>query len=99
MLLVAGRCVISFLDNDNAALKSKWTADLIKGMKSKWELTAREVGDHEDTEELELGFAALIPEDWHKDQIEQFTDKILLYVDQNAPGRVLNESWEILEVL
>jgi uncharacterized protein YlxP (DUF503 family) len=96
MLIGVGRIVLDYHNNQNVAKKRRELEELCADLRKKFNVSALEVADFDDSEKCVLGFAAVIPESWSNIKADQFVQKICQTIDETAFARVTVEDWDIL---
>ena len=96
MLVGAGRVVLDFFGNQNAALKRKNLDELCHDLRKKFNISVLEIADFHDPERCVLGFSVVIPEDWKEQSARNFMEKICETIDETAFARVTVEDWDLL---
>jgi uncharacterized protein YlxP (DUF503 family) len=95
VIVGAGRIILDFFNNDDAALKRRKLAELCDDLRRKFNVSALEVADFEDPERCVIGFAAVIPESWKTASAEDFVEKVCRTIDETAFARVMVEEREM----
>ena len=96
MLVGVGRIVLDYHNNQNVAKKRRELEELCADLRKKFNISALEIADFDDSEKCVLGFAAVIPENWSNISADQFVQKICQTIDETAFARVTVEDWDIL---
>jgi uncharacterized protein YlxP (DUF503 family) len=91
----AGRIVLDFYNNDDAALKRRKLAELCDDLRKRFNVSALEVADFDDPERCVIGFAAVIPEHWKAANAEDFVERICRSIDETSFARVMVEEREM----
>lgn len=90
------KIVLDFYQNDQLKIKKRNIESFCKDVKRKFNVSFLEIEEFQDLERCVIGLAAVLPSHWKGSEQEQFIQKVLQYIDQNAFARVIHSDWEIL---
>lgn len=96
MWIGAARIVLDYFGNMSLAKKKSELEGLCAELRKKYNISALEVDDQDDTERCVLGFAVVIPANWKTKSAASFVEKILETIDSTAFARVTIEDWELI---
>ena len=96
MMIGAGRIVLDYFNNLNVSKKRRGLEELCADLRKKFNISILEIADFDDPERCVIGFAAVIPENWHARKADEFVQKICQTIDETSFARVTVEDWDVL---
>ena len=97
MRIALARITIEFYNNTDIPTKRHALEKVSNELRRLYNVSILEIADFDEPERGILGLSAVIPDSWEQRSADSFLKKLLNYIDEHVPARVLSEDSEIAE--